>query len=289
MKRYKHNLSFVISSIATTAWMHDHMDVGGRTMPGAIVEKVESRREQRPRNVLSQFLFRRHAGVGDPQDVGNVARGHGLLNHIPVIAALAHPCASVRSDQHPVSRHTGVCQYPVKTIINWMLIFTSMTVKIINRDIPEWTSALFLMALIFCLSASNAFAEDDLGRLFTTPQQRNTLEKLRHQEPVVEIKVPEITFEEPVVETEEQKPVIGGITVNGLVYRKGGKSTAWINSANTYEGNFGNQYIQIDADNIKPDDVEILIPINETKVKLKTGQTYDPEADQIISPGYKDN
>ena len=88
---------------------------------------------------------------------------------------------------------------------------------------------------------------------------------------------------------EEQKPVIGGITVNGLVYRKSGKSTAWINSANTYEGNFGNQYIQIDAQNIKPEDVEILIPINETKVKLKTGQTYDPETDQIISPGYQDN
>jgi hypothetical protein len=26
--------------------MHDHMDVGGRTMPGAIVEEVEQRREQ---------------------------------------------------------------------------------------------------------------------------------------------------------------------------------------------------------------------------------------------------
>jgi len=129
---------------------------------------------------------------------------------------------------------------------------------------------------------------DDLGRLFTTPQQRQTLEKLRYQEPVVEITVPDITFEEPVVE-EEHKPVIGGITVNGLVYRKGGKSTAWVNSANTYEGNFGNQYIQINADNIKPDDVEILIPINDTKVNLKTGQTYDPEADHIISPGYQDN
>ena len=143
------------------------------------------------------------------------------------------------------------------------------------------------LPILFLAFTPITFAADDLGRLFTTPQQRQTLEKLRSQKPVEEIKIPEFTFAERVVE--EQKPVIGGITVNGLVYRKGGKSTAWINSANTYEGNFGNQYIQIDANNIKPEDVEILIPINETKVKLKTGQTYDPETDQIISPGYQDN
>ena len=143
------------------------------------------------------------------------------------------------------------------------------------------------LPILFLAFTPITFAADDLGRLFTTPQQRQTLEKLRSQKPVEEIKIPEFTFAEPVVE--EQKPVIGGITVNGLVYRKSGKSTAWINSANTYEGNFGNQYIQIDAHNINPDDVEILIPINETKVKLKTGQTYDPETDQIISPGYQDN
>ena len=143
------------------------------------------------------------------------------------------------------------------------------------------------LPILFLAFTPITFAADDLGRLFTTPQQRQTLEKLRSQKPVEEIKIPEFTFAEPVVE--EQKPVIGGITVNGLVYRKSGKSTAWINSANTYEGNFGNQYIQIDAQNIKPEDVEILIPINETKVKLKTGQTYDPETDQIISPGYQDN
>ena len=143
------------------------------------------------------------------------------------------------------------------------------------------------LPILFLAFTPNTLAADDLGRLFTTPQQRNALEKLRSQKPVEEIKIPDITFAEPVIE--EQKPVIGGITVNGLVYRKGGKSTAWVNSANTFEGNFGNQYIQIDANNIKPDDVEIVIPINEKNIKLKTGQTYDPEADQIISPGYQDN
>ena len=197
------------------------------------------------------------------------------------------------------SRHAGVYQHPVK---NNMCLLPPLRgnacMDVGGRATQEakaevgwgynvkWISSLLLMVLIFSLPPAT-LAADDLGRLFTTPQQRNTLEKLRSQKPVEEIKIPEFTFAEPVIE--EQKPVIGGITVNGLVYRKSGKSTAWINSANTYEGNFGNQYIQIDAQNIKPEDVEILIPINETKIKLKTGETYDPEADQIISPGYQDN
>jgi len=143
------------------------------------------------------------------------------------------------------------------------------------------------LPILFLAFTPNTFAADDLGRLFTTPQQRETLEKLRHQKLAEVITVPEITFEEP--EVEEEKPIIGGITVNGLVYRKGGKSTAWINSENTFEGNFGNEYILIDTQNIKPDDVEIVIPVNEKKVKLKTGDTYDPETDQIFSSGYQDN
>ena len=140
------------------------------------------------------------------------------------------------------------------------------------------------LALLVLITTPSAYADDDLGRLFTTPEQRAAMEKLRYQKPAEIITVPEITFEEPVVE--EEKPVIGGITVNGLVYRKGGKSTAWINSANTYEGNFGNEYIQIDAQSIKPEDIEIVIPVNEKKINLKTGQTYDPETEEISSFDY---
>ena len=128
-------------------------------------------------------------------------------------------------------------------------------------------------------------AADDLGRLFTTPEQRSTLEKLRHQKPVQEITIPEIVLEGP--EIEEEKPEIGGITVKGLVYRENGKSTAWVNSGNTYEGNLSNQYIQVDAKGINPDEVEIEIPLNETRVRLKSGETYNPESDEVKDIKYR--
>lgn len=130
-------------------------------------------------------------------------------------------------------------------------------------------------------------ASDSLGRLFLTPDQRSALEKLRYQKPVV-VKIPEIITEEPAVsETETGKPEIGNIEVNGIVYRKNGKSTAWVNRVSSYEGDLSNEYIQIDADNIKPDDVEIVIPVNDTKVNLKAGESFNPEAGEVKKFSYQ--
>ena len=119
---------------------------------------------------------------------------------------------------------------------------------------------------------------DELGRLFTTPAERNMLEKLRHEEPK-KVEIPDIVVEENVAE-KEVKPE-GGITINGLVYRKGGKSTAWINNSNTYEGDLSNQYLRINAENIEPEDVQIEIPGNTNNIKLKVGQTYDPSYNTV--------
>lgn len=128
-------------------------------------------------------------------------------------------------------------------------------------------------------------AGDSLGRLFLTPDQRAALEELRYRKPV-EVKIPEIIVAEP-VKPETENPEIGNIEVNGLVYRKNGKSTAWINRVSSYEGDLANEYIQIDADNIKPDDVEIVMPINDTKVNLKAGESFNPEAGEVKKFSYQ--
>lgn len=149
-----------------------------------------------------------------------------------------------------------------------------------------WISVFAFTLVIFLTTTQVTMATEKLGRLFTTPQERNALERLRHQRPV-EIVQPEIKIREKPEAEKEEQPEIGGITVKGLVYRKNGKSTAWINNSNTYEGSPENQYIQIDAKNIDPDNVVIEIPLNEKKVKLKTGETYNPEADQVHDLEYQ--
>src|SRR5690554_807131 len=54
----------------------------------------------------------------------------------------------------------------------------------------------WLLVFLFMIFTSATFADDDLGRLFTTPEQRAAMEQLRYQKPVETITVPEIAFEE---------------------------------------------------------------------------------------------
>ena len=130
---------------------------------------------------------------------------------------------------------------------------------------------------------------EDLGRLFFTPEERLELDRLRKQnnepEPLEELVIDVVP--EPEAEPQPEVPDIGGITVNGLVYRKGGRSTAWVNNANSYEGDLANRYIRIEAKNIKPDDVEIIIPASDKKLNLKVGEFYEPESGKTIGPEYR--
>ena len=139
--------------------------------------------------------------------------------------------------------------------------------------------ALASLILLVAGFIQNINAEE-LGRLFLTPEQRNKIDKIRYAKPKKEIPV-KIVLEENVEQEPEPIPDIGGITVNGLVYREGGKSTAWINNTNTFEGNLGNQYIEVDSGNIKPDNIKLKINKNETDITLKVGETYETTTDKV--------
>jgi len=87
------------------------------------------------------------------------------------------------------------------------------------------TLGLFCLLLSQVCFVQNLYA-DELDRLFLTRADREMLDELRYAQPkkmeTIKIVIEDIIEEEP----EEKVPVLGGITVNGLVYRKGGKSTA---------------------------------------------------------------
>jgi len=64
-----------------------------------------------------QFFPKHHSSESNPQDVGNIVKGHGPLNHIHVTAALAHPCVSVRNDRNPF-----------ETIFYWMFMIVFLAI-----------------------------------------------------------------------------------------------------------------------------------------------------------------
>ena len=125
-----------------------------------------------------------------------------------------------------------------------------------------------------------ALAADDLGRLFTTPGERAQLDAARHAEPV-ELR-PVIMPQAQSAKPDEAEAVL---TVRGLVKRDAGRSTAWVNDGNTYEGDLDSPYRTVDKSGIAADQVTLKLPDGQSSVKMKVGQTFDPASAQISDLG----
>lgn len=142
--------------------------------------------------------------------------------------------------------------------------------------------ALLLATGLLAVPWQYAAAADPLGRLFTTPQQRKQLEELRHAQPQAELELVVADMPNPADTAPEEKPVADAITVKGLVTRKDGRSTAWINDSNTFEGDLSSQYLRIEAGDIRSQHVKITMPDRETAVTVKVGETYEPITGQYL-------
>src|SRR5437867_9720021 len=127
----------------------------------------------------------------------------------------------------------------------------------IERRRMEPAGRLFLGALLLALAAAPAAAQEALGRLFFTEQQRQDLDR-RRQANIQETAVVVESF----------------VTVNGQVSRSSGRSTTWING--------------VPQDNArKPrDPARVTLPGGEgaPSVSLKIGQTLDKVRGEIRDP-----
>lgn len=144
-------------------------------------------------------------------------------------------------------------------------------------------TARLMLLLGMCMTYP--VAADSLGRIFTSEQDRNRLDYIRSQKPVAEKnltdteEVDEVFNEEPV---DEEVVIRDTLNLKGFVRRSDGKNSAWINDGNTYEGDLDTLYLQIRPQDIGEDRVTINMPDNETRVRLKVGEGYDPESKQVI-------
>lgn len=94
---------------------------------------------------------------------------------------------------------------------------------------------------LMLVAATGAHAEQ-LGRLFFTPAQRAQLESLQQENS------PDATH---------------SITVNGIVQKRGGARTIWINGIPQQAGN---------SDERTPESVPVAVPGQAQPVKIKVGQ-----------------
>ena len=151
------------------------------------------------------------------------------------------------------------------------------------------------IGFLFVIGMNNAFTatlqtapKEDLGRLFSQPIERKNLDYLR-QTQKLKIIIPqnEPQPEVPAMAT----PIIlpGPITLQGFVKRSDGKkSTLWINNQAVQEestvdkveiGRLNQRGFSMEG--ASNEGVNIRITANGKKIRLKAGQVYEPETNQI--------
>ncbi len=145
------------------------------------------------------------------------------------------------------------------------------------------SSVILTYGFVLCIAPCTHAASDGFGRLFTTPEERKKLQELRYSAPKIEETV-EVFVEkiEEIVEEEPKPRDIERITLNGLVYRKDNKSTAWLNGSNNYEGSLESEYFRINTNDIDSEKVSVTVPKVNLNFDLKVGQTYELNNESLL-------
>lgn len=132
-----------------------------------------------------------------------------------------------------------------------------------------------MLAGFFLVLPSTGMAEQAMGRLFFTPEQRARMDVARQQER-------SIKFE---VEQEESAPPPASLTLNGVITRSDGKTTLWLNNR-IQGGEKAEQDVIVPGQGKNAGQVSVTMPDAKRAVQLKVGQSIDMSSGQV-EEGYR--
>jgi hypothetical protein len=145
----------------------------------------------------------------------------------------------------------------------------SRTARIV-RDLV-WL-VLWAGGILLCGYAVADTAHQVPGRLFTTPEERAMLDRLRAGKP--DPKPPETA------QTSSGAGSMAGpgkpVRVDGVVRRSRGPSTVWVDGEALPAGGRTADGVQVRPAGKAPGAVYLKVPNGERAVRLKPGQRYDP-------------
>lgn len=157
------------------------------------------------------------------------------------------------------------------------------------RAYPAWVGFLISIGFSTFFMPLHAETNPQFGRLFSKPAERYNLNILRQNQ-----KLKTITTQETKEATETVAPIdtaepIAPITMQGYVKRSDGASTLWINKKAVQENSTANN-LNIGQLNergfsrkgLSTEGVDVLIPAKGKHIRLKAGQMYEPETNQIL-------
>lgn len=126
---------------------------------------------------------------------------------------------------------------------------------------------IFLLMIAFLPGHAVCAGAEPLGRLFFSPDERAMLDRLRQKSGGATLSA-----------TEQ-------ITLNGIIRRSSGKTTAWINQVPQNE-NETPQGVAVQQEKTSKPSAVLLLPSGK-RVDLKAGQTFDATKGKVRE-GYED-
>jgi len=135
-----------------------------------------------------------------------------------------------------------------------------------------------IASLQIAQAAQDLQSAQGMGRLFSSPAERSTLNYLRQTK-----KALVITPVQEFIQQTEPAPVVlpEAINMQGYVKRSDGKQgTVWINNKAMQE-NSGNKDVQVGRLPENGNRIPLKLPANGRRLTLKAGQVYDPENNRV--------
>jgi hypothetical protein len=137
---------------------------------------------------------------------------------------------------------------------------------------------ILIFGFIIIVFGQPTLAAEPIGRLFTSPAERNNLDYLRQTR---KISMP-VKIEAP-TEAPGPSPIVlpEAVNLQGYVKRNDGKhGTIWVNNQALQE-NSGNKDVQVGRLSEDSNRVPIKLSANGKRLNLKAGQVYDPENNRV--------
>lgn len=144
---------------------------------------------------------------------------------------------------------------------------------------------LLVLAQSLCVSSLQAAPDDDFGRLFSRPGERKNLDVMRQNQKLKVITQQELQQES--ASGDEPVALPEPVTLQGYVKRSDGSTTLWVNSKPVQENSevddveIGHLTKQQGVVKNSSDSLNVKIPATGKHIRLKAGQMYEPETNQI--------
>ena len=143
-------------------------------------------------------------------------------------------------------------------------------------------TALLGSALLWLAPVVDSHAQSRIGRLFSDPEQRIELDRLRNASDIAGDAAPAINRTEPEtrpgseprIEPERSRSR-RAVTFNGIVVRSDGHRVAWVDGVETAVGAVTPAGVQLDADRAPGGQLRIRLPDGRASAVLKPGQSLD--------------